>query len=672
MPKLLERREVYDLEGFPPDLFAKYIKNTERSSRHKERQIRLRVTLLKDLGEKWLELVSGSWTCALDSDFEEEVRRNAMEIFERPISRRLAEWEEDGDIEIGETAAPGWNEEAMAVLKTIRKQVYGSVHPLRRFLDSHYETVADLYDWHLSTRTKYWYTLTNQLIPNLPQKEVAKLTAQDFDEAIGILEKKFLDRTGQPYSEGRRKKFFSNLYSIMEYASDYYGIPNVLEESDYYKTSRVRYRQEPLKKRIEKHLRIRSLDLEEELRLAKEIMDAELEKVNSISPWTDNDQTPVSSGIAAWMGVRPSENGGLHDASRIPFTQKRYRDRGMLLVQDKVGSDGKLSPDLKSPNSYRALPIPKVLDSMMRWERVHTKVVRGLTEEEAKHRLLSSKDGEKPMKPEDLSAQLAKLLRKCLKAPDEKLIQSIPVTDESGELIPMEENTTAYQYRRNFSGMWLNRLGFWLEAVMAALGHYVPGMEGRRWMLYNEDAATEQMLRMDNLILFPIASEADRQYGWEQTDPREDVKELALCGEFQDAAALKLQARPYSEKDRVTVRLDIRTREPSDALYLQSSAETAATLDVDVFFGKKQKRQPLNTLNPYWDKVFEAAKSLRESGAEEKNAWDEDAVWPEMEEELEYIQRQYEMAESHLEEEKTWTLSGDELGDRDMDEEEDE
>ena len=677
MPKLLENREVYDLDRFPPSLFAKYTKNAT-GGQNPQTQVRLRVALLKERRGGPLELVRGSWVCGEDADFEEEIRQNAVDIFERPISRKLAEWSADDDYgeEVSpQVADPHLDQDVFKELKLIRKLVYGSIHPLRRFLDAHYETIVLLYDWALSTKEHYWNTLTNQLIPQLPRKELSHLTAQDFDRAIRMTNEKFVDQKGRDYSDDRMGQFFSNLFAIMEYASAYYEIPNVLKDSVYYEKSRIRFRQDSLEKRVEKHLRMRCLDLEEELLLARRIMDQELEKINSLDPWGEKKEMPVSCGIAAWTGARPSENSGIHVGSRIPFSYKnKHKDRRLLMIQNKVTPEGSQSPDLKTINSFRMIPLLKVLNLMMEWEEKHIKQFYKLNKKQTERSLLSSRDGKHPIKPKELGAEITKLLRQCLKSPEDKLTHFVPVHDVNGELIPVEENSSAYQLRRNFSGLLLNKLGFPLERAMAAMGHHVPGAEGRRWMLYNEDVLTEDMSRMDKLILFPFISEMGRQKLWEQSDPRDKIITLGDCGEFQDAAALKLQAVPRSDKDRVTVRLNINVREPSDVLCLKSMTETSATVVVDAFYGKKRRELPLNNFNAYWDKVFELTRKLHETSNElsfQEDTGEEHDAEVDMEED-DYVQGMYETSESQMDLDDVWTLRGDELSDDDMDDEDDE
>ena len=235
MPKLLENREVHDLEQFPPDLFVVYTKNsTPKNDQAQKPQVRLRATLFKDLrGKQKMELVRGSWVCDTDADYDGELRSHALEIFERPIGRKLCDWDAEAAGE-DEMTDPDRNEAVFNELKAIQKKVYGAVHPLRRFLDHHFDTIALLYDWAPITREQYWNTLVNQLIPQLPQKEVSALTARDFDVAIAALERKFTDSKGREYSENRLGKFVSNLFCVMEYAADYYEILNVLEDSAYY------------------------------------------------------------------------------------------------------------------------------------------------------------------------------------------------------------------------------------------------------------------------------------------------------------------------------------------------------------------------------------------------------------------------------------------------------
>lgn len=669
MPKLLENREVHDLEQFPPDLFVVYTKNsTPKKDQGQKPQVRLRATLFKDLrGKQKMELVHGSWVCDTDADYDEELRSHALEIFERPIGRKLCDWDAEAAGE-DEMTDPDRNEAVFNELKAIRKKVYGAVHPLRRFLDNHFDTIALLYDWAPITREQYWNTLVNQLIPQLPQKEVSALTARDFDVAIAALERKFTESRGREYSENRLGKFVSNLFSVMEYAADYYEIPNVLEDSAYYEKGRLRYRQDSLEQRIEKHLRVKSLDLQEELRLADLITELMLNRESGDNE-IEKEAVPVGAGVGFMEGFRPAEICGIHFGSRIPFSQSQYQSRHYLLAQNKVTPDGKQSPDLKTINSFRAVPIQKALDCIMDYEGRHVQRSLELPEEELKHRLVLTKDGNTPMKPKDLSLANGKLLRRCLKAADEKLVHTVPVLDENGEQIPIEENVTSYQFRRNFCGNLLNKLGFPLKKAMAAMGHYIAEDVGRRWMYYNEDALIEDMHRMDQLILFPIASEAERKYPWEQTDPRKEIIELGHCGEFQDAAALMLQATPKTKEARVTVRLHLSTKEPSDALRIRNIGEASVTMDADVFYGRKIKKTPLNLLNTYWDNVFAAA-SCSDETQEALPAEDSELETEEID--TDYMQMQYEMAESELLPDEIWTLKGDELSEADLSGEDDE
>ena len=167
MPKLLENREVHDLEKFPPDLFVVYTKNSiSKKDQDEKTQVRLRATLFKDLrGNQKMELVHGSWVCDTDADYDDELRRHAMEIFERAVGRKLCDWNAGDAAGEDEMTDPDRNEAVFKELKAIRKKVYGAVHPLRRFLDNHFDTIALLYDWAPITQEQYWNTLVNQLIP---------------------------------------------------------------------------------------------------------------------------------------------------------------------------------------------------------------------------------------------------------------------------------------------------------------------------------------------------------------------------------------------------------------------------------------------------------------------------------------------------------------------------
>ena len=670
MPKLLENREVHDLEKFPPDLFVVYTKNSiSKKDQDEKTQVRLRATLFKDLrGNQKMELVHGSWVCDTDADYDDELRRHAMEIFERAVGRKLCDWNAGDAAGEDEMTDPDRNEAVFKELQAIRKKVYGAVHPLRRFLDNHFDTIALLYDWAPITQEQYWNTLVNQLIPQLPQKAVSALTARDFDLAIAALERKFTDAKGREYSENRLGKFVSNLLCVMEYAADYYEIPNVLVDSAYYDKGRLRYRQESLEQRIEKHLRVKSLDLQEELRLADLITGLMLNRGHEDRE-IEKEAVPVGAGVGFMGGFRPAETCGIHFGSRIPFSQTQYHNRHYLLVQNKVTPDGKQSPDLKTINGFRGIPVLKALDCIMDYEEQYVQRSLELPEEALKHRLVLTKDGSIAMKPKDLSLAIGKILRRCLKEADEKLVHTVPVQDENGDQIPIEENVTSYQLRRNFCSNMLNKLGFSLKKAMAAMGHYIAEDVGRRWMYYNEDALIEDMHRMDQLILFPIASEAARKYPWEQTDPRKEIIELGHCGEYQDAAALTLQATPYTQEDCVTVRLHLSTKEPSDALQIRNLGEASVTMDADVFYGRKAKKTPLNLLNTYWDNVFAAASYSNET--REALPAEESELEP-AEIDTDYMQMQCEMAESELLPDEIWTLRGDELSEADLSEEDDE
>jgi len=659
MPKLLENRNVYDLVNFSPQYFLTYTSENIGNG-----EVRHRATLFKDIPPKQMELLRGSLVCNADADPKEELRQHAVEIFERPIARALKKGGMDEEDEGEEEASELGNAEIQLLreLKALRKQVYGTVHPLRRFLDSHYGTIALLYDWAPSTIDRYWNTLTNQLIPNMKQKEIPRLTATDFDEAIVVLEEKFLKNQRREYSQERVGQFFSNLYSVMEYAADYYGIPNVLQNSRYYERFRGRYWQEPLEKRIEKHLRIKSMDLEEEARSAQLILglaDKQEEKKNG-----KERISPVGTGVGAWEGLRPSEICGLHYGSRIPFALAACKGRNYLLVQTKVTPKGEWSPDLKTINGYRALPLSKVMDLLMDQEIAYAQETYGVDEETLMHRPVVTKDGKRPLKPKELSGDNGKILRQSLKAANEKRVLAVPARmDEGGELIPLEENDTSYQYRRNFSSSMLNKLGFPLKTVQGMLGHEIPEMRGIRWMLYNEEELAEQMECMDQLVFFPIADEGERMHPWEQTDPRKEIRKLDPSGEFRDAATLRLAAEPYSETDQVTVRLEINMKEPSDKISLDSIAETSVAVEADTFFGKKRKQTPLNNLNAYWDMVF----SVLKRGVSEWNETEsmEDSVLDD-ETEVDYIQQQYEKEVSELDPEESWSLSGNEVDEMDL------
>jgi len=167
MPKLLENRNVYDLVNFSPQYFLTYTSENIGNG-----EVRHRATLFKDIPPKQMELLRGSLVCNADADPKEELRQHAVEIFERPIARALKKGGMDEEDEGEEEASELGNAEIQLLreLKALRKQVYGTVHPLRRFLDSHYGTIALLYDWAPSTIDRYWNTLTNQLIPNMKQK----------------------------------------------------------------------------------------------------------------------------------------------------------------------------------------------------------------------------------------------------------------------------------------------------------------------------------------------------------------------------------------------------------------------------------------------------------------------------------------------------------------------
>ncbi|MBR2620922.1 MAG: aminotransferase class V-fold PLP-dependent enzyme [Clostridia bacterium] len=214
-----------------------------------------------------------------------------------------------------------------------------------------------------------------------------------------------------------------------------------------------------------------------------------------------------------------------------------------------------------------------------------------------------------PKKPNEIGRTGKKLLKRAIgQSRERELALPVPqIENAAGTLIPLEENESAYQYRRNFCHTMLNILGFSLQSVQGMMGHDIPSLRSKRWMLYHEAKLIEQMNRMDQLILFPIASEEARTNEWEQTDPRKDIHVIDECGEFLDECALTLSAQPYSPTDVITLHLFVKCNEPTDALTITALTDGTEITAYPYSF-TQEPNTTINIRNHYLDMVFAMCK----------------------------------------------------------------
>ena len=615
---------IYIFEDCFADTFVTYKKEAKD-----EDEIRVRCKLYRGNREHPFEIGSASFCCKKTADVEAELRAQETGVFIKAIQKKWTLLSENPEAEDAEKEA----------VRPLYQKFCEGVSPFRRFLNYHFDDIAALRDWKISTIESYWNTLTNQIDAKLPRKELGQLTASDFDRMIEALNESWKDRTEKDYGEDRVEQFFSICYSMMEYASELYGIPNVMRMSKFYDDKNLKNPTETLAVRIEKRLRSKSLTDSEQEKSARLLMTGEQEKGRTIGTASQK-----------FLGVRPCEGSGLRFGSRIPFISGRWRGRHYMLVQVKTDSSGHYNPDLKTINGYRALPIPKVLDKLIDREQEYAVEIRGIPEEEVWQAPLVAKKSGRPLKPTELSSISKSVLTESLGRDRSRQI-SLPIPaeeTEDGQKLPLEENETSYQYRRNFCHILLNVLGMPLKRAQAMMGHEIPSVIRRRWKLYHEKELGEQMELLDQVILFPIADESERTSPWDQTDPRKEVFELEKLGEFKDGSTLNFHVKPYSDTDKVTLRLYIDCNEPSDELTLTAESEQELKVTSSAFFSLKEAPAGLNLRNAYLDMVFAPIPEVHESdydgGTREEIEPDEENVG------ADYYDRLYEEAPSEIEE----------------------
>ena len=139
-----ECRAVYGLEHFLPEYYVTYTVESQNDI-----NTRLRMQLMAETDGDPIHIINGSQVCKKNADYERVIRENAFKAFRAPIVRAI---DRGGD--------------KAKQLNKLYTRVYGREHPLRKFLDNHYDSITVIYGWAPSTIEHYWSTLTNQLIPH--------------------------------------------------------------------------------------------------------------------------------------------------------------------------------------------------------------------------------------------------------------------------------------------------------------------------------------------------------------------------------------------------------------------------------------------------------------------------------------------------------------------------
>ncbi len=570
MPRRInDERKVYIFPEEAPEVYVEYTIRNEKSSGADggKKQVRLMCTLF----EKNKLLCTTSFVAEEGSNYNQYVQENARKLFKRAIQQHPC-------------------------CEHLYKKIYYGMTPFQKYLKNHFEHIAILNDWAASTTLKYRGTLMNQLAPQLPAVPLRQLTAENFDKAIdALIQQRKEDKNGEGYSESRIEQFFSVLHSVMEYAAYMVGMENVLKDSKYYNNkNRKRAAGKSTETLIRKWLRPKALNLQE-LKGAAACILAELENGNPLA---------IGTAIQLWLPLRPSEVCGLRFENIFHFTQPGWQDRCYFLVHLGVTTDRKYNARLKTENAYRAVPIPRELQILLERYKKARMEEGGLTEEQVNAQPILLKNGNL-VKSSELCVVSKKILSNIMKVGSGLSDALLRMEDEDGEERDGEENTTAYQYRRNGASMYLNICGLPVEDVQSILGHDIRAVDGKRWLLNHEEALIRKMQLMDRLILFPDSSES-MEKELSRHDPRLEVYEVDGCGSFRDTSTLHLEVQPYSETDVVTIQMELKAREPHDALRCSVDAGVIEQSQAIVFLEEKaDPHSAVNLENVYLDALFD-------------------------------------------------------------------
>lgn len=580
MPKLCEgQRRVYIFPEQAPEVYVEYTIRNEKSRGTDCGESRVR--LMCAMYEKDAVLFTTSFPVEKDTNYALYIQENAKKLFERPLKQH-------------------------SCCEKLYKKIYSPLTPFQQYLKNHYDNIAVLNSWAASTTKKYRQTLMNQLAPQLPSVPVHRLTAEHFDAAIDRVAQQRKDKkAGDGYSDSRMEQFFSVLYSVMEYATYITGGENILKKSKYYSRDKKKISGKSIETLIKKWLKSKALTLEE-LKGAAACILKELDEGNSLA---------IGTAIQLWLPLRPSEVCGLRFDSIRYFTQPEWKNRCYFLVYLGITTERKYNSRLKTENAYRAVPIPKELQLLLERYKESRMQECHLTEAQIAKQPILLKDGAL-VKSNELCDVSKKILSKIMNGGSGLSEILLQPEDEEGEETETEENDTAYQYRRNGASMYVNVCGLSFEETQSLLGHDIPAVAGKRWLLNHEEALIEKMKLMDRLVLFPepvdsMTGELCRK------DPRQQVHEIDKFENFQDASALWLEAKPYSETDIVTIQLEVSAKEPNDAIECCVDAgDFRQNSNPFVFLEDKTDHRAVNLENIYLDALFDGDVQARQ----EKNS----------------------------------------------------
>lgn len=492
------------------------------------------------------------------------------------------------------------------------REIYGGSNPFSKFVGIHFDNIAQLHGWQPSTIINYRNTLL-QLARFVPNSPIPLLRGIDFDIVIQKAEEKFRAEQVEKhekdsgYSDSRLGQFLNVLFAVMEYAASNYDIENPMLKSERYRENRSKFggkgvKIKPIETLIEKRLRMKGLETESQVSVAREIGDL---------IYAGTDPMAIGVGVQMLAGLRPSEVCGLQYGAIYKFTREGWEHRSYLLVHTKIDyRTGNPSNKLKTVHAYRAVPIQITLQ---KWLDEHvaqvSKNICNYVESGFEDQYIVSKDwkGEKPVKTKDFCRRSAQILQEGAKDSKEFLGIQIPVDyDDDGNQIVMEENKSAYQYRRNFGSIMLSTLGIKHHAVQCVFGHKPTKKELRKWLSNHEDELIRLLQEMDKFVLCPAKNEVEQaEKPWSRRDYREKpIKLVDGFGEFKNVPALVLYVEPYSEEDQVTLRLLVKPNEPGDKLEFKVSSEQSVQVTVDEFCSKSKGADRLNLENDYLDMVF--------------------------------------------------------------------
>lgn len=470
--------------------------------------------------------------------------------------------------------------------------------------------IEKLFCWAPSTIAHYLSTILNKLAPKLSHKAMCQLTYKDCEDALASLkaENNLRDETVDQYR--------SNLSSVFEYAV----LNGVCRENVIKKENKTL---DPLKKAIDGRQKRKSLNSKEE----KEILII-------IAKAYEESSFALGMAMQDFLGLRTAEVCGPNFRDVFDYDDDSGRCYLASYTQNRSSTRddfNKYTPQKKTVNGYRYIPIPKPLQVLIEQRRSLLSEIGFSKDEIAAMPIVSQlygnmKDKRKAAKkrcnPAKLSEYGGRKLYEVLKSRsfveipfDLEDKKSKPGEEISEHKIPLvESDTQAYILRRNYSTNLFGIAGLSPGEAEYVMGHNQSAPNRSPKDYADEDQLRRIQKKLDRLIFLTDDEARGKGELLEKLgapDPRKSVQEI----ECQPGSCRHLAISDEVEKrfsfvpkpgEHVNITVTIEAEEPFDKLEieLQSEGETKYSV-IAANATPKPASETANVLSFYYDSRFE-------------------------------------------------------------------